>query len=293
MMRASLRVVAALSATFAIAACQSIPDSNRSESTPAGVALFDATASAHGREAFAGISDISVAYDSHWYGIVKRLQPVLVDAAWRGGSQERLLPGEHLIAQSHSGEAGRKYVLRRYAARQRNVIVQYNGTLAEASEIRDAAALVADAYRVFLLGPLAFLDGRQVFEDLGPTRLDDRLTDRLLVRARPGLGVSTEDRYVLYIDREDRLMRRVRFTIEGLESTRGAVVDVDTAGHRELHGVMWPTRFFERIRRPIPLLPAHRWSMLGLDVNRGLTADDFSGGQFSESAAIPAKRLAP
>ena len=84
---------------------------------------------------------------------------------------------------------------------------------------------------------------------------------------------------------------RIRFTLEGLESTKGAVVETDFSDFILLHGVMWPTSFFERVTKPIPNLKAHRWSLLGLDINRGLVAEDFTGGKFSERAAVPAGQL--
>ncbi len=287
------RRLSLLGIVVVLAGCQAIPLSTGTESTPAGQALFIAAASAHGRDRFERLVDISVRYDSHWYRLVKRLQPVLVDAGYRGGSEERILPRESLIAQIHTGESGQKYVLRSRGPAGRMVKVSYDGQPSSNDEVRDAASLVADAYRVFLLGPLAFLDGRQVFEDIGPTTLAGRLTDRLLIRARPGLGVSTEDRFILYLDREDRLMRRVRFSLEGLASTQGAIVEVDTTDHIERAGIMWPTRFHERIRQPIPLLPAHRWSLIGLDLDRGFGPADINQGAFTANAAAPARALEP
>jgi hypothetical protein len=108
---------------------------------------------------------------------------------------------------------------------------------------------------------------------------------------RPGHGQSVEDRYLLFIDRQDRLLRRVRFSMEGLAATQGAVVEVDFFDHREIAGVRWPTRFFERIRKPIPRLPVHAWRLTGLDVNRGYSAADISGRNFSGLASDPARAL--
>ena len=63
-------------------------------------ALLEASAEAHGRAGFAGIADISVSYAGAWRPIVDRLQPALVDAGHRGGSEERLLPGAGIVAQA-------------------------------------------------------------------------------------------------------------------------------------------------------------------------------------------------
>ena len=51
------------------------------------------------------------------------------------------------------------------------------------------------------------------------------------------------------------------------------------------------SRFFERLRKPIPNLPVHDWRLLGLDVNRGITAAEISGPEFSGKASPPARRL--
>ena len=50
---------------------------------------------------------------------------------------------------------------------------------------------------------------------------------------------------------------------------------------------MFPTRFYEHIDRPVNL-DAHRWQLLGFDVNRGYGADDIAGPKFLGKAAAPA-----
>jgi hypothetical protein len=144
---------------------------------------------------------------------------------------------------------------------------------------------------MFLLGPMHFLEGNASLALAGTDVVEGRTCDLLLAVRRPGHGQSAEDRYLLFIDRQDRLLRRVRFTMEGLAATQGAVVEVDFFDHREIAGVRWPTRFFERIRKPIPMLPAHAWRLTGLDVNRGYPASAISGGDFSGRASEPARVL--
>lgn len=53
----------------------------------------------------------------------------------------------------------------------------------------------------------------------------------------------------------------------------------------------WPTQFYERLRKPIPWLPVHRWNLTGLDVNRGYSVSDIEGPTFAGVAAAPAKRI--
>ena len=69
-----------------------------------------------------------------------------------------------------------------------------------------------------------------------------------------------------------------------------AVAEVDTFDHAALHGVRWPTRFHERLLRPLPLT-VHDWRLTGLDVNRGLEIAEVDGAAFAGKAAAPAAPL--
>ncbi len=277
-------------------ACASIPDSSLTETCPEAQALFDASARAHGADAFASVSDISVAYDGEWFDFIQKLQPVLVDPGYRKSSEERLLLNDGLMGQIHTGPAGKKFVRRSRrdgsGVGERDVLVIYNGDqTSDETEVLQAAALVADAYRMFLLAPLYFLDQHIQMELLANVSLNGRLTDRLRITTQPGLGEAERDDYVLYVDREDRLVRRIRFTLGGMASTRGAVVETDLFDYIERQGVHFPTRFFERVRKPIPKLSAHTWRLTGIDLNRGLTPDELADGRFLGKAARPAQPL--
>ncbi len=277
--------------------CASIPEPAEKTTTASARALFDETAAAHGRKAFEKLDDISVSYTGEWYSLVQKLQGVLVDPDYRKQSEERLLLKDHRLGQIHNGPSGEKYVLRSRHddtgdESEQDIVVRYNSAAPDTDqEVLDAAALVADAYRLFLLGPLYFIGKQTQMEVLPSTTLSGRTVDRLRIRTIPGLGVAGSDDFVLYIDRDDRLLRRVRFTLEGLASTRGAVVETDFSAFIQRGGVTFPTRFFERIRKPIPWLSAHRWQMTGLDVDRGMTAEELADGTFSGVAATPAQAL--
>jgi hypothetical protein len=263
-----------------------LPESTGEE--PAARAILKASAEAHGLAAWQGITDVSVAYAGEWHGLVTRLQPTLIDAQFRQGSEERLLlVPEPWLAQAHRGPGGEKQVVRSTVA----ITVAYNGQAATDKDVLAAAALVADGYRMFLTGPFHFLTGNIVLATAGSEMVDGRECDVLLAVRRPGHGLSVEDRYLLYIDREQHWLRRLRFTMEGLASTQGAVAEVDFFDHRRIAGVVWPTRFFERLKKPIPNLAVHDWRLVGLDVNRGLTAADVSGPTFAGKAAAAARRL--
>ncbi|HSG24163.1 MAG TPA: hypothetical protein VLA64_14535 [Azonexus sp.] len=273
-----------------LGACASrgIPQPMANGEHPEARVLLQKSAEAHGLSAWLQISDLSVSYAGEWRSLVSRLQPTLIDADFRQASEERLLLGpEPIYAQQHQGPKGSKQVIRSGS----DVSVFYNGTPSADPEVQAAAALVADGYRMFLTGPFYFLTGNLQLELAGSDSVEGRLCDLIVAVRRPGNGLSAEDRYLLYIDRENGLLRRVRFSLEGLSSTQGAVAEVDFFDHRQIAGVTWPTRFFERLRKPIPNLPVHDWRLIGLEVNRGFAAVDVNGAVFSGKARVPAKRL--
>lgn len=280
-----------------------LPEVSAPATTREAQALLEASAAAHGLAAFRTIGDLSVSYAGQWPPLIDRLQPVLVDRGFRSRSEERLLPRAGLVAQAHEGPAGRKGVVRRSAPGPRGEVrVWFNGEEARDEERRAAAALVADGYALFLLGPMLLVaggwgtGGRTLTAELAGTErieVDGRAwaCDVLRARAAPGLGFSAADRLARFLDREEGLMRRVRFSLEGLASTRGAVAEVDASGHVARHGVRWPTRFRERLLRPFPL-PVHDWRLTGLVANRGLDEAELDGAAFHGRAAPPAAALA-
>ncbi len=254
-------------------------------------ALLAESAAAHGLAALAAITDLNVSYAGEWHALVGSLQPDLVDAGFRGRSQERLLLRQGLVGQAHTGPKGNKQVVRHMTPAPGDLRVWFNGEEAHDRSRRDAAALVVDDYSLFLLGPMLLAGPwrtqRVVTLELGAPEAD---CDVLRIQMRPGAGFSDGDDLAVFIGGEDRLMRRVRFTLNGLDSTRGAVAEVETAGHVVLHGVHWPTRFHERLLRPLPLA-VHDWRLTGLDVNRGWDAAAISGMGFLGSAIDPASPL--
>jgi len=282
----------------ALGGCASAPLSPitpQETSDPAALALLNDSAAAHGLTAWRRVKDLNVSYTGEWRTLVGRLQPELTDTHFRGSSQERLLPAEGLVAQTHIGTSGHKQVVRQAGQGQGQALgdvqVWYNGRPTTDEPLRHASALVADGYKLFLLGPLALVDRPAVMKLAGLEQVGDFACERLMVRLAPGLGFSPVEQIVLCIDRRTRLMRRVRFTLEGLASTRGAVAEVDVSDFQNIQGVEWPTRFHERLRKPIPMLPVHDWQLTGLDLNRGWSAADITGSQFTGVAKSPAKAL--
>jgi hypothetical protein len=279
----------------------SLPPASAAGSNQEALSLLKQSAAAHGLAAYPSLVDINVRYAGHWRRLVGLLQPVLVDSGFRGGSEERILLRDGIIAQSHSGAKGQKHVVRINSAHDGpSVHVWFNGEETHDRDRLDAAALVAEAYSLFLLGPMLLVVNenprRAIQAALAGTaevRQQERshLCDVLSLSVSPGFGNCESDQLALYIDRETRLMRRVRMTINGLESTRGALVDIDTFEHRFVEGILWPTAFHERLLRPAPL-DVHQWRLTGLDINRGESPAEISGAAFVGKALPPATPLA-
>ena len=256
------------------------------------------SAQAHGLDAYRALTDINVSYSGDWRPLVNRIQPEVVDQGFRGSSQERLIPRAGIVAQAYTGPMGRKQVTwRRGGDRTADgvedlgeVSVWFNGVRSIDRGAQNAAALVAEGYGLFLLGPLWLADRGLHMQTGGTERVDGRSCDVVDVWLSPGLGRVATDRVALCIDRSDGLVHRMRFTLEGFAGTQGAVAEVDTFEHERRFGVVWPMRSYERIVYPIAL-PAHDWRITGLDVNRGYGAEALTGAAFSGAAAAPAKAL--
>lgn len=249
------------------------------------------SAEVHGLSSYRGITDISVGYDGRWRPFVDRIQPDVVDAGYRGGSQERLLPRQGVVAQAYAGASGRKQVAWRRGGdspdRPGSISVWRNDVRSTDPATLQAAALVAEGYGLFLLGPLWLVDRGLAVRSGGTETVDGRLCDVVDVWLQPGLGEVAMDRVAICIDRKVDIARRVRFTLEGTSNTRGAVAEVDTYDHQRRFGLLWPMRSYERVVHPIRI-PAHDWHVTGLDVNRGFGIADVSGPRFTGAAAAPA-----
>lgn len=225
-------------------------------------ALLKSAARASG-DPWSAYREVTVSYDGEWTGVVKRLQPDLVDAEFRKASVETYDTRRETVNQVHTGPGGTKTVART----RKDVGVAYNGARIGPEPRRDASALVADAYTAFLFGPSWLLRKGGGLELVGPATIDGEPCDGVQGWLRPGFGFSDEDRFIAWIGRDSRRMRRLQFTIEGLESTRGADVDVTFSDFREAaDGSVWPGRFVEWVHRPV-FVKAHDWRMEGLEAD--------------------------
>jgi hypothetical protein len=269
-----------------LSGCGSIPLPKGSQSQPEALALLEQSQKAHGKAAFEAIKDINVSYTGTWFSIITKVQPAITDVAYRQTSEERMLMEGGLIAQIHSGPGGKKTVVED----QRKVAIWYNQQPYTGADQMAASHLVLHAYQLFLY-PAFYVQRASVLELAGTSVVNNRDCDNLLAVLRPGIGSSLEDRVLLCIDREDKLVRRVWLTLEGSEPSKGAVVSVVHDKFVQVGGVMWPTHFYETVVKPFAGLPAHDFSLSGIDVNRGLTKADFADGKFSPLAARPAAAL--
>lgn len=283
-----LRHATLVLASLLLVSCGSVEICSRKidQSEPEATALIEKCARVHGWSKSVPIRDVSVRYEGEWAAVSPRFQPTLVDTGFRRGSEERLLLGEGMLAQIHEGPKGKKTVVRS----RNDITVVYNEKEETEPEIRQAAALVADAYAMFLLGPQFFQRQGVHFVLAGEGKVGDAICDQVMAVLRPGFGQSKEDRVVLSIEQSTRRLLRVRMTLNGLESTQGAEVDVTFSKFREVAGRLWPTEFHERVRAPFDL-PAHHWRLVGLDVNRGFGRKELTTRGFLGSAAKSATPL--
>ena len=248
-----------------LASCSSLPVPGGSAgggTHGAAVAVLKRSAAASGNP-WQNYREVKVAYSGEWSNLATRLQPVLTDPGFRKGSVETYQPRAGRVLQRHSGPQGTKQVVRQGS----KTAVLVNGTASKDSEVIAAAALVADAYTVFLFGP-SWLAGRA--SDL--TLLEEKplggeRCELVAGRLSPGIGALAEDQFIAWIGKDSGLMRRFQFSLNGLDSTRGADVEVTFSDHwKAADGSIWPGHFVETIHRPI-LTKAHDWRLNGLSLD--------------------------
>lgn len=204
--------------------------------------------------------EVEVEFDGDWSTIAKRIQPVLTDPGFRKSSVETYRPATGNVRQVHRGPQGTKTVVRQRPA----VRVSFNGVASDDSEVLDAAALVVDAYCAFLFGPSWLVHVGNDFKMIGERMLDGEICHLIEGRLSPGFGNSPEDHFIVWIGRDSLWMKRIQISLNGLDSTRGADVDVTFSDFRNApDGSVWPRHFIEYIQRPIRA-KAHEWRMTSL-----------------------------
>lgn len=205
-------------------------------------------------------STVKVAYAGEWTKAAAKIQPVIVDRDFRKKSVEMFSTRSGLVEQIHTGPGGTKLVRSSDALTE----VSYHGKSNNDPAVLEAAAMVADAYTLFTFGSSWLNANATNLEVVGMKKLADE--DCVLVQGKvsPGFGMSKSDWVIAWIGRESKLLRRVQFTIEGVETTQGADVSVDFSNFKTASdGSIWPTHFLEYVERPIHI-KAHEWKMLSL-----------------------------
>jgi len=263
------------------------PDATRSAAASepsAAQAIFEQCLAAHGGDIRTYAADLNLSIDGTWSTLIQRIQPIVTDSAYRITAQERYRPSDQLHAVWWQGPAGTKKVLRTPTT----VEVSYNGIRELDEKKLQAAAMTADAFQLFHLGP-SFLKMRgAAFVRLDDARESGVTYQRLHTTLSPGFGFSPADDVVIWIDPRTSRLFRVHLTLNGFETTRGAHVDTTFLEYRQVGRMLVPTRFSERVRGPIRI-HAHDWWMTGADLARGWDETAVSGPDLAGAAAAPAQ----
>lgn len=251
-----------------------------------GEQIFNRSFTKHGGEHLAELNDLNVGLDGKWKFLITRIQPLVTDHKYRVVSQERLLPNLGVYAAFYTGPAGTKKVVRT----RDKVAVFYNDKRSLDDDVLQSTALTADAFFIFLLGPLSLERLAGNFQRLPDTFENDKRYFRIYAQMQPGIGFSSRDEIVLWIDAESFLTYRVHITLEGYATTKGAHVDVTFLEYQGIDRYTFPSKFHERVRGPIAI-DAHSWHLTGIDINRGLALEDVDSDGWSVVAGDNAKRL--
>jgi len=251
-----------------LAACTSLPDPNRQSGPVSDAArqLLVKSAIKAGRP-WRRLDKVEVAYAGEWTRIVQKLQPELVNAEYRQSSKEIYFPRLNRVEQAHTGADGTKTVLRTPEKVEVRLPLHRQPTEVE----KDAAALVADAYTMFTFGAdylLARGSDWRIRPVMQRQEIEGDPCTLVFGTLKPGVGRSGEDKVIAWISQRDHRLRRVQFTLNGLESTAGADVDVTFSDfQRGPQGTEWPSHFLETVRRPLTV-KAHEWRMTELKARR-------------------------
>jgi hypothetical protein len=277
-----------LSPLLALAACASpwpaVPSGPGSASARQ---RLQESADRHGLAAWRGLQSVSLAFAGFWSpqgaAVVTAAQTV----------QARWLPHQRVLALGWPTAAGQQQLWRPSPGADLQ-LWRDRVPITHPAE-RQAAALLADLHRLLWLGPMAIADtSATTTADTGaavnwaePETLQGLRCDHLHLALMPGLGLGAASavRLSLFIDREQGLLRRLRVSLGGLGTAVQGQTEVDLFDHRRLFGVTWPTRFEARSPR------AGTWRLVGLEVDRGFSADDIGGAVWRGTAAGAVRAL--
>lgn len=251
-----------------LAACTSLPnpDSPSGKVSGEAVKLLEKSAAKAGKP-WRSLEKVEVAFTGEWTKIVQKMQPELVNAAYRKSSREVYFPRLSRVEQTHTGPRGIKSVVRTPG----KIEVGFSEYRTATEVEKDAAALVADAYTMFVFGADYLLSRGhdwRLWLSMQRQEIEGDPCSLVFGTLKPGVGRSGQDKVIAWISQRDHRLRRVQFTLNGLESTAGADVDVTFSDFQPgPNGTEWPRHFLETVRRPLTL-KAHEWRMTELKMSR-------------------------
>jgi len=249
-----------------LSSCSSLPRPGaalKGSSPVEAKAALQRSAAVHGNP-WKNYRKVEVSYDGEWSTLATKIQPIITDPEFRKSSDEIYQPRSGKVRQLHRGPGGMKEVVHTRSAQTE---VKFNGKRSDDAEVKAAAALVADAYTVFLFGPSWLLANGKDFSLIPDATFEGDVCQLVVGRVVPGFGNSAEDFFVAWLSKKTGLMRRFQFSLNGMESTAGADVDVEFSEFRTAaDGSVWPGQFVEWIQRPI-LTKAHDWRMTSLTLD--------------------------
>jgi hypothetical protein len=220
--------------THLAVSCATLPDPGKSSGTqfnPQAIAIPKKSANAHVAP-WKRHRHVNVSFDGEWSPLAARIQPILTDPDFRISSVESYRTDRGHVSQTHTGPGGEKTIERN----GHSVSVSYNGEPTADPEKLDASALVADAYTIFVFGS-SWLSVNATNLQLLPGREMDGESCHLVAGTlSPGIGRSSRDHFIAWISKDIALLRRFQFTFNGLDSTRGADVEVTFLGMKTAPG---------------------------------------------------------
>jgi hypothetical protein len=261
-----MRTFLVLLSLMIAAGCSSLPNPNlcSGKAGDEAVRLLEKSAAKAGMP-WRRLDRVEVAFSGKWTKIVQKLQPELVNADFRQSSREVYFTRSSRVEQTHTGPRGIKNVLRVPG----RIDVRFNGNKTVTETEKDAAALVADAYTMFVFGAdylLARGNDWRLWLPMQQQEIDGDPCALVFGTLEPGVGRSKQDKVIAWISQQDHRLRRLQFTLNGLESTAGADVDVTFSDFQNgPRGTEWPRHFLETVRRPLTV-KAHEWRMTDLKV---------------------------
>jgi len=260
-----MKLIATALLPLLVISCSTLRDPSAvptSQNNPAAYAVLKKSAAIQGNP-WTRYDRVKVSFDGEWGKVATKIQPVLTDPSFRKSSVETYFPNSGKVVQTHTGPSGTKSVTRN----GEKISVSYNGNASQNPETLDAAALVADAYTLFVFGSSNLVASATGLQLLPSEAMNGEVCHLVSGALLPGLGNSPKDQFIAWISKDTGYLLRLQFTLNGLESTKGADVDVTFSDFKTLPGgSVWPTHFIERVQRPVNI-KAHEWRMTSLSLD--------------------------